>query len=283
MARRIGFLGPAGTFTEEAALLYAQGEDLSPFNTITAVGSAVCAGMVDEGVVPIENSLEGSVNETLDLLIQEEGLFIRRELVLPIRYYVLARPGTRPDEVQVIYSHPQALGQCRRFLERCFPRATVQASLSTSAAVAELEKSPVPAVAIASRRAADLYPVEVMAQVLLDNPNNFTRFVVLAREDHPPTGDDKTSICFSYNEDRPGLLYETLGEFARRDINLAKIESRPTKQELGRYIFLADLQGHRTDPPVASALSAVRARCSLFRVFGSYPRYRLPPSGTTTR
>ncbi len=273
MAKRVAFLGPVGTYTEEAALRHDPQADLQPFPTISAVGLAVSSGMVEEGVAPIENSLEGSVTYTLDLLVSQSGLSICKEIVLPIDHYLMAKPGTRAPDVQVVYSHPQALAQCRSFLERCFPHAQQTASLSTVAAVSDMKASSLPAAAIAPRRAAALYGVEIIGQNVQDNPNNLTRFVVLARADHPPTGKDKTSICFSYSEDAPGLLYQALGEFARRGISLAKVESRPTKQSLGRYIFLIDCEGHREDRLVKEAIEALTDQASMCQVLGSYPRW----------
>ena len=272
MLHRLAYLGPPGTFSEEAALQYAPQAQRIPFASILAVAEAVRSEMVEEGVVPIENSLAGSVTDTLDLLIEESGLQIRWEMTVPIQHCLLAPPSVQADAIRAIYSHPQALGQCRRFLERCFPKVQVAATLSTVAAVEEMKASAVPAAAIAPHRAAALYGVDVLAQAIQDSPNNLTRFVVLASADHPPTGDDRTSLCFSFSDDRPGLLYEVMGEFARRGINLAKIESRPTKESLGRYIFLVDLVGHREDPDVREALDAVAEHASLLKVFGSYPR-----------
>ncbi|HZA21198.1 MAG TPA: prephenate dehydratase [Dehalococcoidia bacterium] len=274
MVKRIAYLGPVGTYTEEAALSYDPHADLQPFPTIAAVGLAVSSGVTDEGVVPIENSLEGSVTYTLDLLISQSHLSIYKEIVLPIEHYLMARPGTRAPDVQVIYSHPQALAQCRIFLERCFPQAQQTASLSTVAAVTDMQASDVPAAAIAPQRAAELHQVEIIGQNIQDNPNNVTRFVVLSPQDHPPTGKDKTSICFSFTQDAPGVLYQALGEFARRNINLAKIESRPTKESLGQYIFLIDCHGHREDPLIKEALDALGRRVSVLKVLGSYPSWQ---------
>jgi prephenate dehydratase len=269
---RLAYLGPAGTFTEEAALHYDAQAELLPFATIPGVAVAVETGMADEGIVPIENSLEGSVSATLDLLIHESSLAIAREVIRPVDHYLLVRPGTPSREVRVIYSHPQALAQCRRFVERCFPKAEMVAALSTAAAVEELMASERPAAAIATKRAAQLYGAEILASSIQDQASNETRFVVLARQDHQPTGRDKTSLCFYIPEDRPGALVEILQEFAQRRINLMKIESRPSRESLGRYIFLVDLEGHRLDAAVAEALEQVRARTSLFKVFGSYPQ-----------
>ncbi|MBF8266925.1 MAG: Prephenate dehydratase [Dehalococcoidia bacterium] len=273
MTKRVAYFGPAGTFTEAAALRYDPQAQLLPFSSIAAVAAAVDAGMAEEGVVPIENSLEGSVTDTLDLLIHESHLCIRHELVMPIEHCLLVRPGGSAQEVRVVYSHPQALGQCRRFIERCFPKAQAVAALSTAAAVEEMLQSQLPAAAIAPSRAAEIYGAEVLARGIQDHPSNSTRFVVLAHQDHPPTGRDKTSLCFSFEEDRPGLLYSVMGEFASRSINLVKVESRPNKESLGRYVFLIDLEGHREDPIVKEALHGVRAEASMIKILGSYPRY----------
>ncbi|MDP2952920.1 MAG: prephenate dehydratase domain-containing protein, partial [Chloroflexota bacterium] len=172
-----------------------------------------------------------------------------------------------------IYSHPQALAQCRHFLERCFPKAQVMAALSTAAAVEEVMAGKAQA-AIAPRRAAEIYGAQIIAHSIQDRGSNVTRFVVLAPTDSPPTGDDKTSLCFSVTEDQPGALCNILLEFANRNINLAKVESRPSKEVLGKYIFLVDLEGHREDPVVKEALARVKTKTALFKVFGSYPRYR---------
>ena len=274
MSKRLAFLGPSGTYSEVAALTYDPEATLMPVASIPAVGTAVQSGLADEGVVPIENSLEGSVTYTLDLLIREHTLFIRRELVLPIEHCLLGKQGTRAENVRVVYSHPQALAQCRLFLEKRLSDSEQVASLSVARAVEEmLASESVVAAAIANRRAAALYGATVLAQNIEDSPNNETRFVVLGKSDHPPTASDKTSICFAFGDDAPGILHTVLGEFAGRGINLAKIESRPTRQSLGRYIFLVDLEGHRRDRVVAEALDVVNGQVSSFRIFGSYPMH----------
>ena len=274
MPRSVAYLGPAGTYTEEAATLYDPEADLQSFPTIAAVGLAVSSGITDQGVVPIENSLEGAVNFTLDLLISQSGLYIRQEIVLPIQHFLMAKAGTRPSDLEVIYSHPQSLGQCREFLQRCFPGVQQMASLSNAAAVVDMKDSALVAAAIAPRRAATLYDVEIIGSNIQDNPNNATRFVVLDKEDHPPTGWDKTSMCLSFQEDAPGILYQALGEFARRGINLAKIESRPTKQSLGEYIFLIDCDGHQTDSRIQESIEAIRGKNGSIKVLGSYPKWK---------
>ena len=273
MGKLIAYLGPVGTFSEEAALRYDPDGDMEPFPSIFGVAMAVASGLVEEGVVPIENSLEGPVTNTLDILIQEAKLSIRNEVVVPIDHCLLIKPGTQESDIERVYSHPQALGQCRNFLERRFPKAQPIASLSTVAAVQDMVQSPSPSAAISPRRAAALHDMHILAEGIQDNSSNATRFVVLATADHPPTGQDKTSLCFSFLEDKPGILYSTLGEFALRNINLAKVESRPTKQSLGEYIFLVDCEGHREDALVKEVIEALRAQTSMLRVLGSYPRW----------
>jgi prephenate dehydratase len=275
MARTIGFLGPLGTYSEEASLLHDKTADRQ-YPTITGVGEAVAAGEVDEGVVPIENSLEGPVTFTLDLLIAQPTLFIRGEIDLPIEHYLLAKPGTDPTEIKVIYSHPQALAQCRQYLEKNYPQAEQMASLSTVLCVTDSFESKVPAAAISPRRASELYDVDILDRGIQDVANNVTRFAVIGLSDHAPTGDDKTSMAFTLEKDSPGLLHRVLGEFADRDINLLKIESRPTKQLLGEYIFLLDCVGHREESPMKEALAALSDPISMLRVLGSYPRWKSP-------
>jgi prephenate dehydratase len=275
MARTIGFLGPLGTYSEEAALLYDNTADRL-YPTITGVGEAVAAREIDEGVVPIENSLEGPVTFTLDLLIAQPTLFSRGEIDLPIEHYLLAKPGTVPAEIRVIYSHPQALGQCRQYLEKNYPQAEQMASLSTVLCVTDSFESKVPAAAISPRRASELYDVDILDRGIQDVANNVTRFAVIGLSDHAPTGDDKTSMAFTLEKDSPGLLHRVLGEFADRDINLLKIESRPTKQLLGEYIFLLDCVGHREESPMKEALAALSDPISMLRILGSYPRCKAP-------
>ena len=272
--KSIAYLGPPGTNTEQAALKYDPQAHLIPFPSVSAVASAVDTGIAGEGVVPIENSLEGSVNDTLDLLIHESRLLICRELVLDIENHLLVRPGTSAAGLKVIFSHPQALAQSRRFIERCYPKAQVVAALSTAAAVEDMMGSKEPAAAVGNSRAAELYGAQVLARNIQDRSPNVTRFVILAAADHAPTSRDKTSLAFTFADDRPGLLYEVLGEFARHSINLAKIESRPSKEALGRYVFLIDLEGHRQDKLIAGVIEQVQAKTSFFKVLGSYPKYQ---------
>lgn len=272
----MAYLGPAGTFTEEAAKKYRADATLVPCSTIPATASAILEGKASHGVFPIENSLQGAVTETLDLLIHGEGLKITQELALPIVHCLVVKAGTDVAAVETVYSHPQALAQCRNFLGFKFPKANIAASLSTAAAVEQAMNSPTPAAAISNRRAADLFGASVIQEAIQDDESNVTRFVVLTKEDHQATGRDKTSICFSFPEDRAGQLYWAMGQFAQRKINLSKIESRPMRTGLGQYYFLVDLEGHREDLMVKEAFSELEKVVSMLKIFGSYPRYVLP-------
>ena len=269
---RTAFLGPPGTFGEIVALRLAPEDDRIPLSSHAAVIAAVADGSCDQGVAAIENSLDGSVPETLDALIRETSISICAETAIAVNHCLIARKGTALADIRVVYSHPQALGQCRRFLERELPGAAAEASLSTAAAVREALERPGGA-ALATARAAELYGGAVLRENVQDEASNTTRFVLLARQDAARTGDDKTSIVFS-TVDRPGALVAALQQFAERGINLTKIESRPSRESLGAYVFLVDLEGHRTDQIVQEALEGMRPHIQTVRIFGSYPRFR---------
>ena len=271
MAKRLAYLGPRGTYSEQAAIDYDREAEYVACSGIPAVVSAVDEGLADEAIVPIENSLEGAVTFTLDLLIHHSDLKIKGELVVPIECCLLVDGDTKMEDIKAVYSHPQPFGQCRLYLMNNLPEAEHVASLSTAGAVEDMRNSPVTAAAISSRRAAEIYGARILEPGIEDVPNNRTRFVALAEEDHPRTGRDKTSFCFDFQSDAPGILYDTLGELAQRGINLVKIESRPDRRSLGRYVFLIDLEGHRDDALVQAALDGVRSRSSMFKILGSYP------------
>ena len=275
---RLGYLGPEGTFSEQAAILYEPAAEFVPYPSIRSVAEAVDAREIDEGVVPIENSLHGSVIDVLDFLIRTDRTKIKFELAIPIEQCLIVVPGADSRDVEVIYSHPQALGQCQEFLAREYPGVELVASLSTAGSVTDMVESDRPAAAIAPFRAAEIHGAEVAERGIQGNRSNFTRFVTLASEDSLPTGHDKTSLAFWYASDAPGTLYETLGIFSSRGINLAKIESRPTGESLGEYVFLVDIEGHRLDAIVAAALAELTKVTSELRVFGSYPMLRSEPA-----
>jgi prephenate dehydratase len=267
---RVAYLGPAGTNTEVAALRYYPDAQRVAYPTIAQAARAVAAGDVDRAMAPIENSLQGTITDTVDLLIRDEGLAICGEIVLEIEHCLMVRPGDDREAIDVIYSHPQSLGQCRLYLEAHFPGVRTEAALSNSEAVAVMMKTPRSA-AIGPARAAEIYGARIIERGIEDSPVNKTRFVVLAREGAAPTGNDKTSLAFGVAHDRPGTLVSVLHEFADRSINLTKIESRPSGADLGVYTFLIDVEGHRDDPLVAQALAAVKEQANFFKVFGSYP------------
>lgn len=276
----LAFLGPRGTFSEEAALGYLEREGLKPdlvaFSSIPALTAAVETGLADLSILPIENSLEGSVSSTLDLLIHETSLKIRGEMVLPVRHFLVTVPGVQLGDIKVVTSHPQGLGQSRRFIERCMPDAQQVAALSTAGAVEEVAKSgDTTRAAIGTSRAAELYGGSILAHDIQDNRANVTRFVVLAKEDAAPTGADKTSFAFTVKENIPGALHAILSVLAEKGLQMTKIESRPTKAWLGAYVFLVDIDGHRSDPVVAETLATIKELSGVFQVFGSYPRFPL--------
>jgi prephenate dehydratase len=270
---RLAHLGPRGTYTEAAAIAYDAAADLLPVNSPAAAVEAVERGDADAAVCAIENSLEGAVVDTLDVLLKEHAsLLIRGEVVLPIRHALVGVDGLVPADARVVYSHPQALAQCRARLSQLAPRATATAALSTAAAIEGALHEP-GALAIGSRLAAELYGATVYADDIADEPGNETRFVVLGPDDAERTGNDKTSLAFTTHHDRPGSLVEVLSIFSDRDLNLTRVESRPTRRALGTYVFFVDMQGHRTDEHVADAIRAAEAVTLSLRVLGSYPRW----------
>jgi len=276
MLKKIGYLGPQGTFSEMAMLEYTKGKQMEPvaFTTITDAVLAVHNGLVSEAVVPVENSLEGSVNTTLDLLAHEADLLIKRELVIPIRNCLLSLREQKLVNIEAIYSHPQPIGQCMRFIHNQLPNAAVYFTSSTAEGAQKAAENPKTA-AIGTKRAAGLYGLQVVAEGIEDREHNCTRFVVLSKEDqaHTPSEHDKTSLIITV-PDKPGSLYAMLGEFARRGVNLQKIESRPSKQVLGEYIFFIDVNGHRFEPCLQEAIRSMQAKSYQVKVLGSYPRWQ---------
>ena len=245
---RLSHLGPRGTYTEAAAIAHDPTADLVPCPSVATAIDAVRTRSADAAVCAIENSIEGGVTETLDQLLQEDfALRICAEVVLPIRHALVGPAGLDPREVSVVYSHPQALAQCRRRLAELAPSARPVAALSTAAAIESALQEP-RTLAVSNALAAALYGATVYADDIADAPGNETRFVVIGAADAPSTGDDKTSIAFTTHHDRPGSLVEVLRAFSERGINLTHIESRPTRRQLGTYVFLVDVQGHRRRP-----------------------------------
>lgn len=271
--RTIAFLGPEGTFTSQAASHVAPSAQRVPLSTIPEVADAVRNGSVDLGVVPIENSIEGSVNLTLDeLAFGADDARICGEVTIPITMHLLGHADATLADVTVVRSQPHALAQCRRWLAANLPDAQQQASTSTAEAAREASLSDGSLAALGPAVAGERFGLQVLASDISDYPDNTTRFVVLRRTMAAPTGADKTSIVVFFGEDRPGLLLRVLDEFALRGINLTKIESRPTKQALGEYAILIDCDGHIADARVAEALRSVHRHAADVRVLGSYRR-----------
>jgi len=273
---RIGFLGPLGTFTEQALLTQPDlaAGDLVPLASMSEVLQAVADGRLDVGFVAIENSIEGTVNLTQDGLIFNHDLLIQREVVLDVEQCLLGPVGTTLDDVKLVLSIPVATAQCLRFLADRLPDAELRASNSTAEAARLVGESQAQGfAAIAPRIAAQLYSLEVVAADIADHDGNQTRFVVVARDGVPRrTGHDKTSLVVYQRADEPGSLISILQEFAARRINLSKLESRPTKAGgLGDYCFVIDADGHIGDELMADALRALHAKQGGVKFLGSYP------------
>ncbi len=277
MALRIAFLGPAGTFSEDALLAAAANADIDPQPrpTVYAAIRAVVEGVADRALVPFENSIEGSVRSTLDTLAFEApGVAITGEHDHAIRHSLIAREGVPLDRIAVVLSHPQASAQCARFLREQLPHARVRAAQSTAEAVRSVAGAYEPWAALGAASAAPIYDCVVLRDGVEDSPDNVTRFVWIAREGTEPTGEGpwRTTLVFSeLGADHPGALVEALTEFSSRDVNLTRIESRPLRQGLGRYMFFCDLEGKERDPAVAGAIEALRGKAESVRILGSYP------------
>lgn len=284
---KVGYLGPEGTFSEEASKSYAKSlnikAEMIPFSTFHDVLIAVDKNHIDEAIVPIENSIDGTIGTVTDMLAKEVKLKISREIILPVHNCLLVQKGVRLNEITDIISHPQPIEQCKEYLRKKLPKAKLHLSSSTAEAARQVAlslgekiiahgklKGPVFA-AIGPASLSKLYELSIIAKEI-NSKDNQTRFVVLSKSDHKRTGDDKTSIVFSMSKDCPGGLHDVLLEFARRNINLTKIESRPAKKALGDYFFFVDLQGHHEDPDVSNALQIIEKKVAFYKLLGSYPK-----------
>ncbi len=266
---RIAFLGPEGTFTQ-AAVHKHFGHSVStlPLSAIDEVFREVESGSAHYGVVPVENSTEGVVNHTLDMLLNSP-LKICGEVELRIHDHLMGRVASL-QEVKKIYSHSQSLAQCREWLDSNLPGIPRQ-SVSSNAEAARRAGSEQGAVAVAGEVAAELYGLDILARNIEDHPNNTTRFLIIGVDDVPPSGEDKTSLLVS-TRNRPGALFQLLDPLARNGISMSRIESRPSRQGMWEYVFFLDIDGHQQDPAVAAALDELEQAASLFKVLGSYPR-----------
>jgi chorismate mutase/prephenate dehydratase len=267
---RIAFQGESGAYSEEATSHFFQPPlQLKPCESFDEVFTAVEKDDVDFGMVPVENSLEGSVSRVYDLLL-ESSLMVCGETELRVSHCLIAHPDTSLNAIKRVYSHPQALGQCRGFLKH-LGRELVP-SYDTAGSVKMLKEQQImDGAAIASARAAEIYGMKILNREIEDNPNNFTRFFILAKKDAPPSGDDKTSIVFSV-KDKPGTLYESLKILSDKNLNLSKIESRPTRQKPWQYNFYLDFKGHREDKEAQKALVELEKISLFVKILGSYPK-----------
>lgn len=284
---KVGYLGPEGTNSEEACQLYLKKLEgkaqLEPYTTIHDVLFAVDRGRINEAIVPIENSIEGTIGIVTDMLVKDVNLMIKQELVIPIYHYLIVQKGIGLQEITDVISNPQVLDQCKDFLRRQLPDAKLHLAYSTSDAVRQVATSLGEKIiahgrvkgsvfaAIGTAASAKLYGLRIVS-AKINAHDNKTRFVVLAKKDHLRTGHDKTSIVFSIASDRPGGLHDVLSEFAVRNINLTKIESRPSKKALGDYYFFVDMLGHRHDREIAESLKEIKRKTSRLKLLGSYPR-----------
>jgi chorismate mutase / prephenate dehydratase len=265
----VAYLGPPGTFTHMAACrAFGLAAHYVEANTIPGVFDAVERGRVTYGVVPIENSTEGGVTFTYDSLLDGD-LMIRQELVLDVAQCLIGQSDDLGGIARV-YSHPQALAQCRNWLAKNLPNAQLVVSPSTTLAAREAASDPSSA-AVASRMAAEISGLLVLRESIQDHAQNATRFVILAKSDAPPTGDDKTTVVFSTPDER-GALRGVLEVFDQESINLSRIESRPSRNKLWEYVFFTDLEGHRSDPKIDRSLGRLAQTCRMTKVLGSYPR-----------
>lgn len=284
--RTIAYLGPAGTFTEDALGEALGSEDFEPLRTATIHDAimAVQSGEAERALVPYENSIEGTVRPTLDnLAFEADAVTIVGEHDYSVRVHLIARAGVGVEEVEAVLSHPQPLAQCSRFLRTTLPEVEQRSVSSTAAAVRMVSESQRPWAALGARAAAGLYGCELLLEGVEDEQGNVTRFVWIAPAGTAAAGEGigakaggerawKTSLVFSeLGEDHPGALVDALGEFSSRGINLSRIESRPLRQQIGRYMFFCDLEGAVADAPVAEAIERLRAKADSVRLLGSYP------------
>lgn len=277
---RIAYLGPAGTFTEDALSEALGDAEFEPLRTDTVFDAilAVIEGRAERALAPYENSIEGSVRGTLDILaFDAPDVVIVGEHDYPVRQHLITREGVELGQIEAVLSHQQGLAQTARFLRENLPGVELRSVSSTAAAVRMVAESPRPWAAVGSRAAATLYGCRILREGIQDELNNVTRFVWVAPEGTAPASDGegkqwKTSLIFSeLGEDKPGALVEALSEFSSRAINLSRIESRPMRSELGRYFFFVDADGKLDEEPVAGAIEALRGKAESVRILGSYP------------
>lgn len=269
----VAFLGPSGTFTEQAAreVFKEKNANYHPYDTITEVFRAVVNDETEVGIVPVENTTAGTVALTLDLLI-EYDIKVCGEIIQRISHTLLAPKSIPLERIKQVYSHPHALSQCRKFLDERLKKAELVATTSTTKAV-EMIRNKENAAAISTELSAKLYNLVTLSRGIEDNPNNFTRFFILGKEPISSTGHDKTSIVFTVKHE-PGALFEALKIFSDLKINLTKLESRPLKSTPWEYLFILDFQGHQNDDVINKAFKELQKVTTMVKIFGSYPAIR---------
>ncbi|MDW5376750.1 prephenate dehydratase [Halomonas sp. HP20-15] len=267
---KVAYLGPEGTFTQQAALKhFGESARSLPMAAIDEVFREVEAGAVNYGVVPVENSTEGVVNHTLDSFM-DSSMHICGEVVLRIHHHLLIAGTTRQDKISRIYSHPQSFAQCRKWLDAHYPHAE-RVPVSSNAEAARLVKGEWHSAAIAGDMAAKLYGLERIAEKIEDRPDNSTRFLIIGHQDVPMSGTDKTSLVVAMRN-QPGALHDLLEPFHRHQIDMTRLETRPSRTGVWNYVFFIDFKGHVDQPEVAALLDEVRLRAAEMKVLGSYPQ-----------
>ena len=272
--RTVAFQGEPGAYSESAVFqFFGSKVEAKPCRDFLEVFEAVKQDQVSAGVVPVENSIEGSINQNYDLFFNYD-LKVCGEVIVRIAHCLIVNPGIKIEQIKAVYSHPQALAQCRKYLEKM--KWEIIPAYDTAGSVKIIkDQSITTTAAIASQHAAELNSMEILERDIADNKDNFTRFFVLSFEDANPTGKDKTSIIFSAKHE-PGSLYNALGEFAKRNINLTRIESRPTKKTAWEYNFYLDFDGHRTEQKCVEVLEALKKHAIFVKILGSYPKAVFP-------
>ncbi len=270
--KSISYLGPEGSYCEQAAIHRFRNEKLFPVHSIPAVIESVQDEITDYGVVPIENSIEGSVTVTLDALIHEYDVSINSEILLNISHSLITNGIKNPKDILKIYSHPQALAQCRIYISKNLPQSELINASSTSAALSELKPESQYSAAIAHSRNAIKHNLHVIEEDIQDEENNITRFAVLGSKVTQPSNNDKTSFCFDFSDiDKPGQLINVMKLFSDENINITKIESRPSKKELGKYIFWMDIIGQSEEIKLKKIFTKINTLTSNLKIIGSYP------------
>ena len=276
---KLGYLGPVGSFSYEAALMYIRDGGLSDVELVAAknfheIIESVENGIVEEGILPLENSTEGVITPVVDAIFRTKNSYIKEELVLPVQHNIYST-SEKIEDVKYIFSHPQPKEQCRLYLYNNLPNVEILSCDSSSSACKLAKEKGSKYAAIANTTSGEIYNLNLLAENIQDYAHNRTRFIVIGRERTVMTGNDKTSIAFTFDSDKPGSLFGVMKEFAEEGINLTRIESRPTKEQLGEYVFYVDFTGHVDDDKIKDILVKVRTHTLLLKILGSYKKLEM--------